>query len=413
VTVSVSDLERLGHVEAARGMRISDVECLLLSYRYPEAEVQRWSGGVLPGVTLALVRVTTDDGVVGLGETYAGNFAPEVTREIVRYFRPFLIGEDPSRIGELWHRCYSRTLFWGRYGITVSTLGAIESALWDLCGNATGKPVVELLGGSAHATLRRYASGGMEGDDEALRSEQQLAEGSGFSATKIRGGDSPEEDGRRARIAREALPAELGLALDAVQGSNPEPWDSDTAIRAGRELEPIGLIWFEEPCASTDPEGYAACRRALDIPIAGGESCTTIHEFRRFFELEALDIVQPDAAQAGGILEMRKIAAAAERSGVRMAVHSWLGAGSVMANYHVGFASPNCDWLEFPTQPNPFVEEMLAEPLEVEGGRVASPQHPGLGIRLPEGMAEKYAYEPGLHYHFEARRGPTRERRSE
>lgn len=404
MSLGLGEIEALGDVEGARGLTIADVECLLLSYEYPADQVQRWSGGILPGVTLAVVRVTTSDGLVGHGETYAGNFAPLAVRELVSVFRPWLIGRDPSRIWELWSECYSKMLFWGRSGIAVSTLGAVESALWDLVGKAVGRPVVDLLGGPCRATLPRYASGGMEASPDALANEQRLAAELGFRATKIRGGHGAAEDAALVAIAREALPDELGLALDAVQGSNPEPWSTEEALAAGKAIEEFSLLWLEEPCSADNLDGYVACRKQLDTPIAGGEVCTSIHEFNRFFERGALDIVQPDAAHAGGVLALRRIGALAARHGVRMAVHSWLGGGSIMANYHAGFASETCDWLEFPTQPNPFVEELLQEKLRVEDGFVHAPTAPGLGIDVTDETVERYPFRQGMHYMFQARR---------
>jgi L-alanine-DL-glutamate epimerase-like enolase superfamily enzyme len=401
------EIEELGTVADARGMRIVDVEPILLSYEYPPEDVQRWSGGSLPGVTVALARITSDDGTVGIGETYAGNFAPEVVRALILYYRELLVGRDPAEIGDLWRRCYSRSLYWGRFGIAISTLSAIESALWDLCGKAVGRPVVELLGGSAHGALPYYASGGMDATPDGLVAEQRAIAEAGFRAWKIRGGDGVGEDLAKAERARAAAGDGTGLALDAVQGSNPEPWSARQALAACRALDHLDLIWYEEPCASTDVQGYATCRRGCDTPIAGGESCTTVHELRPFFEAEALDIVQPDAAHVGGVLEGRKVCALAEQHGVTVAVHCWLGAGSLMANYHMGFASPNCRWLEYPIQPNPFVTEMMAAPLVVSEGRVQPPTAPGLGIDLPDGLVDRYPYRPGLRYHFEARSSAT------
>jgi L-alanine-DL-glutamate epimerase-like enolase superfamily enzyme len=394
----------VGTVREAAGMRVKDVECLLFSQAYPQDNLPRWSGGALTGATLALVRITTEDGLFGLGETYAGNFAPQVVKELVAWFAPLVCGKDPSEIAAIWQDVYSRILFWGRSGIAVSVLGAVELALWDLCGKAVGKPVVDLLGGSVHRSLPRYASGGLEQTDAELVVEMRLAGGLDFSAVKMRGGDTPESDAHRFAVARDALPDDMGLALDAVQGSAPVAWPIEHALALGREIEQYSPLWLEEPAAPTDFAGYARCRRELNIPIAGGETATTLEEFQAFFDHDALDIVQPDVSHTGGILRVRQVAVAAGAAGVKVAPHSWLGAGSVMGNYHLAFATPNAVWLEFPTQPNSFVSDLLAESLTVEGGRVSPPRLPGLGITLPDDFAERYPYRPGLHYHFEDRR---------
>lgn len=386
------------------GLTITAVEPVLLSYPYPEHDVQRWSGGTLAGVTAGLVRVRTVDGMTGVGETYAGTFAPGVVTALVQHFAPMVMGQDASRVVELIEGCYSAVLYWGRTGIAVSVLSALEAALWDLCGKAAGKPVLELLGGPCHERLPRYASGGMESGEAKLRAEQRGYAGEGYVATKIRGGTGLEDDYLKAALVREAIGPSVGLAVDAVQGSHPRPWGAAEAIEVGRRLQELDLLWFEEPCAALDIEGYVACRRALDVPIAGGESCTTAAELGRLVSAGALDIVQPDAAHIGGIVETLRAGDLAERAGLAAAVHAWAGGGCLMANYHAAFAMPSCRWLEFPTQPNPLITELLAEPLVVENGHVLAPTAPGLGLVLTPEIEEKYPYRPGNHYRFAERR---------
>lgn len=404
MTSTLADLDRLGRVDDAAGLRIARVEPVLLSYTFPSTDVQTWTGGTLPGITAGLVRITTADGMVGIGETYAGNYAPEVVRALVDYYAAFVVGEDASDVAGLWRKCYSRTLYWGRFGISISVLSAIEAALWDLVGKACGKPVHELLGGRQHDSLPRYASGGMDSEPAQLVAEQRRYRDEGYLASKIRGGLSPAADAAKAAAAKEALGPGVALAVDAVQGSNPNPWSADTAAAAAAMLGEVGVLWMEEPCGATDLEGYAQVRASSPVPIAGGESCTTVVELERYLRAGALDIVQPDAAHIGGVLECRKAAHLAERAGLPVAVHAWASGGSVMANYHAAFASPNCAWLEFPTQPNPLVAALMAEPLAVVDGRVLAPTLPGLGIELTPEIEAAFPYRPGHHYHFEERR---------
>jgi L-alanine-DL-glutamate epimerase-like enolase superfamily enzyme len=392
----------VGRVSGAEGLRVAEVEPVLLSHRY--AEEQSWSGGRLPGFTAGLVRVRSEDGLTGVGETYMGNFAPEVVLALVRYYSPFLVGRDASDIAGAWELCTARTRYWGRTGVSISVLSGIEAALWDLCGKAVGKPVVELLGGPAHDELSGYASGGMAGSLDELGAELAGYVERGFRAAKIRIGVSPEADDAKTEAARAALGPGLALAADAVQGSNPRPWSADEAIACGRRLERHDLAWFEEPCAATDIAGYAACRRALDIPIAGAESTTTVAELSRFLEADALDLAQPDASHIGGVLEARRAGALAEAHGVEVAMHAWGGGPCVMANVHAGFATPACRWLELPTNPNPLIEALLVEPLELDDGRLRAPRAPGLGVELTPELEERYPYQPGCHYHFQERR---------
>jgi L-alanine-DL-glutamate epimerase-like enolase superfamily enzyme len=404
VTHALADVNALGRVDAAAGLRIADVEAVLLSDEYGPDREQSWSGGRLPGFTAGLVRVRTHDGLDGVGETYMGNFAPEVVAALVRYYREFLVGRDASDIAALWELCTARTRYWGRTGASISVLSGIEAALWDVCGKAVGKPVFELLGGAAHDGVRAYASGGMHGSHDELRDELGGYLAQGYTAAKIRIGVSPEADAAKTGAARAALGPGVALAADAVQGSNPRPWSSREAIACGRELEAFDLAWFEEPCGATDVEGYVACRRAIDIPIAGAESTTTVAELRRFLDADALDVVQPDASHIGGVLEARRATALSEAHGAQVAMHAWGAGPCVMANLHVGFASPACRWMEIPTNPNPLVDELMVAPLELRDGVLAPPAAPGLGVELTPEIEARYPYRPGCHYHFEERR---------
>jgi len=400
-----SEVEAAGHVPGARGLVITEVEPILLSYQFPEDKPLAWSGGLLPGVTAGLVRIRTSDGISGLGETYAGQFAPEVVQELVRYYAPMLIGEDASDIAGLWRKCYSRTLYWGRTGIAVSVLSAIEAALWDLCGKAVGLPVHRLLSDSGPPSIDTYASGGMDADDDTLRREQEGYVAAGFRASKIRIGHSADEDEHKVEVASAALGPGIGLAADAVQGSNPNAWDAATAIEVGKRLEQYGLLWYEEPCAADDIAGYVECRRALDIPIAGGETRTTAKGFVELFAAGALDIVQPDAAHGGGILEALKVTHLAQAASVQTAMHAWSSGIGVMANVHVAFGAPVCRWIEYPTVGNPLVTDLLVEQLQVVNGALVAPTAPGLGVQLTEEVHERHQYVPRSHYQFGQRRG--------
>lgn len=398
-----ADVAQLGRITEAAGMRIANVEPVLLSYLYPASGVQAWSGGVLPGVTAVFARVTTEDGLDGIGETYAGNFVPEAAAALISSFASYLIGMDPSDITGIRDLCFSRTRYWGRGGLAVASFSAVESALWDLCGKALGKPVVDLLGGIAAQDVRSYASGGMEGDAESLSAEIQDDLEQGFRSVKIRTGVSPAADREKAAVARAAL-GDGELAVDAVQGSNPSPWTADQAIACGRDLADLNLIWFEEPCAAEDIDGYVACRRALDMPIAGGESVTTAAALRPYLSAGAFDIVQPDASFIGGILEARAAGALAGNYGTQVAMHAWGSGPCVMANIHAGLATASCRWLEIPANGNPLISDLLAEPLVVEDGKLRPPRSPGLGVRLTPEVAARYPYRPGAHYHMSERR---------
>ena len=373
-------------------MKITRVEPVLLSSK-PAREI-RWSGGVISTVHAALIQVHTDEGITGLGETYVGIFAPLAVKGIVEALEPLLIGEDPMNIAALYQRLVSKTLFWARVGAGISTIGAVEMALWDIAGKAVGKPVYELLGGAVHARLPLYASGGLEKPLEELVDEMRGYREEGLKAVKVRIGMDPARDLEKVRRVRDVIGEGMDLMVDAVQGHNPEPWTAAQAVRAGSALRELNLRWFEEPCAATDYAGYAHVRRHVSIPISGGESSTTIHEFRHFFDAGALDIAQPDVAHAGGIIECRKIATLAQSQGVEVAFHSWSSSVVLAGNYHLAFTLPNCKVLEYPTWGYPLRDALFVEPLQIEQGDLLPPSAPGLGVELRDEVREEFAFRP-------------------
>lgn len=371
-------------------MKITGLETVLLTAE--PSEPIRWSGGELRTVHASLIVVHTDEGITGLGETYTGIFAPKAVRGIVEALEPLVIGEDPTDVARLYQKMYSKTLFWARVGAGLSTIGAIETALWDILGKVRGEPVWKLLGGAVHDRLKLYASGGLEKPLEETVEEMKAYKRDGLRAVKVRIGMGFERDVKKLATVREALGNEIDLMVDAVQGHNPEPWTSAEAIRIGKAMEPLGLRWFEEPCAATDYEGYARVRSAVNIPISGGESSTSIFEFRNFFAAGALDIAQPDTAHSGGIQECRKIASLAQSHGVEVAFHSWASSVVIAPNYHLAFTTPNTSIVEYPTWGYPLRDELFTEPLDIRDGYLYPSKAPGLGVELTKEVREKYAF---------------------
>ena len=376
-------------------MRITDIELIPLSIRLTGDDIVRWSGGSMEVFTTTLVRVHTDEGMSGLGETYAGLFAPEVVRSIVEYYTPLLIGRDPTQPVSLTRKMVNRTLYWARNGVGVAVLGAIEVALWDIAGKAANLPVWKLLGGAHRERLMAYASGGLDQPLDSLQAEMRSHLKQGFKAVKIRVGHGPACDVPKVLAAREALGDDALLMVDAVQGHHPRAWTSAQALDVITRLEDCRLTWFEEPCRATDYEGYAHVRARTAIPIAGGESSTTIHDFRRFFDASALDIAQPDPTFTGGIGTCREVALLAESHGLRIVPHVWGSGVCLMSNLHMAFSVPNCDMIEIPVQNNPLRDALLVEPLKLEDGEVALPTSPGIGVELGPELTAQHPYIKG------------------
>ncbi|OCT12562.1 hypothetical protein A8709_32620 [Paenibacillus pectinilyticus] len=382
-------------------MKITAVKPILVSAPYAtpdDAErVLCLQTGYRPAV---FVKVETDEGMYGLGETYAGVYAPEAAKAHIEQMAHDWIGQNPFSILELIDRARVANYYMGRMGITQAFLSGMEMALWDLKGKALGVPVYELLGGKVHNQIKAYASGGNNKPFSELEEEMLGYVNQGYGAVKIRINLLKDLDAIEEKVAfcRSVLGAEVGLAVDACQGLAKYPWPVKTAIEVSRRLEAYNLLWIEEPAEVTNYEGFAEIRRQTNVPVAGGETVTSLVEAEAYLKAEALDLFQPDAAVIGGLASFRRIAQMCERKFIPIAVHAWCGGVGIMGNFHAAFASRNCTILELSNVPNPLRNEMMIEPLKFENGCIQAPTLPGLGVHLPEDLEEKYPYIPGSVY---------------
>jgi galactonate dehydratase len=363
----------------------------------------------------ALIEIHTDGSHIGIGESYAGYFCPELVPLAVEYYRPILLGVDvlQTDIHTLWRRMFLCENFWGRVGFGPAVLSGIEAALWDLKGKLLGLPVHELLGGRCHERLPAYATGGPSNwPPDKLKAKVDFYLELGFRAFKVGAGYYDSETGSavpapstsavvaqeasKARLLREHVGPEIGILIDGHMG-NPmgDAWDLPTARAVLRALEPYDLLFFEEPLPYTDPWSYAELRRSTSIPIAGGECLTTLAEFRQFADLGAFTIAQPDAAWVGGLLEFVRIARMFDGRGARIATHSWGAGVAQMQNIHAGFASPNTTILEIPPAAGALHTELWGEAFVMRDGYIYPPNQPGLGVRLTDAIKARFPFVPG------------------
>ena len=376
-------------------MKITHLEPILLTVDMPLERPLRWSGGEATSINCALVRVHTDNGITGLGDCYGSGFiAGEATAELFKLFGRFLQGKDPRDVAGCFESMYRPILYWGRSGLAVAAASAVENALWDIAGKAANQPTYRLLGGLCHEKLPVYASGGLEQPLDDLKAEMKTHLASGFRAVKMRIGVNLKHDLERVAACREVLGADVKLMADAVMGHNPKPWTAAEAIREAKALEPYDLFWLEEPCFAADYDGYTHVRQNTSIPISGGESSCMRYEFRHFFDRQALDVAQPDACQAGGILECQKIAAMADAYGVKVAPHAWGTSVTVAANLAWAFVTPNTVIAEYPTWHFPLTDMLFVEKPRIEDGYIYPPTTSGLGVELPKKLEETYRYRP-------------------
>lgn len=390
-------------------MKITDVQTHLLTGPCtldPYLSKARWVRSA------AFIEIHTDDGLIGLGETYAGYFCPEVVPEIVNFFKPILLGQDVDDIPELWQRMYHCGNFWCRVGLGVIVLNGIEAALWDLKGKMENKPVCELLGGCQHSTLPAYATGGPSNyPQDELAGTIEYYMSLGFKGVKLGAGSledgvgfkvasepaaAADFEGAKMAFVRERFGSDLRVMLDGHMGNSPDvTWTLETAKAVMTAVEQYDLFFFEEPLHYTDPWGYADLCKSTTVPIAGGECLTAAYEWRVFVERDAFDIGQPDASFTGGLSEFMRVCHMLAEHDRRVATHSWGAGGSFMQNLHCGFAAPNTVILEVAPAYGPLHSEIVGDSFVMKDGEVLPPEKPGLGIELTEETKKMFPFAPG------------------
>ena len=388
--------------ERAESVKIRSVKCILLSAPYATAgDVERIYHLPSGYRAAAILRIDTEDGLYGLGEPYAGSYAPFVVREITNQIAELLIGLSPLDSQACILRLQHAVRYWGRLGIAQGVVGAVEMALLDIHGKVAGLPAYELLGGRTATSLPVYASGGNDKPADELREEMEGYAAAGYAAVKIRINNLSEQQIlEKVTLCHEVLRGRLRLAVDAVQSNVHEPWSLKQAQRYAAMLEPFDLLWLEEPLPPADLEGLHALRNSTSIPIAGGETATSVEEVQHYLRAEAIDVLQPDASVIGGMRNFVQAGTLAAASEVHLAVHVWCGGVGHMANYHAAFATPSCRFLELSSVPNPLRDALLVEPWKLSDGQLSLPATRGLGVQLTSEVEEEFAFREGTQYRF-------------
>ena len=323
-----------------------------------------------------LVRVTSDDGLVGWGEPQSALVAHIVGQIVRELVAPALIGEDPFDRVRLRDRIYDFTRDRGHdAGFMVDAISACDIALWDLVGQAVGKPVWQLLGGSYHDTLPCYVSGVPATSGEERIDKIREWTDKGFTRIKISLGFGVREDVGIVREIREAFGDTIELYVDAHWA-----YTTDEAIALARQFEKLDVGFMECAINAEDIASQSALAEAVDLPIALGEEYRTRYHFKERILQRAFDLAQPDIGRLG-ITEGKRVTELCDTFGLAVAPH--IGAGMsiyTMATLHVAAASPNLRVVEFqPTQVGavgPYFTPVVA-PVE---GAYAIPSAPGLGV---------------------------------
>jgi D-galactarolactone cycloisomerase len=365
-------------------VRISEIEVVNLYARYPDGKGFRYAGGQVTGRVSTVVRVITENGIVGLGASYA---YPDIVRIIINnHLKPHLLGCDPREVERLWEQMYSLTRWYGRKGAAMSALGALDIAFWDLRAKSIGKPLYAVLGGT-RGNVPAYASGLFWQDDvRRLQDEAERYRNLGFRRVKTRLGHSESYDVAALQAIRQGVGRDGDILVD---GSH--RYTLETAEKIGRVLEREKVFWFEEPFPPEDIDSYCALRGKLKLPLAAGENDFGLQGFREMLRAGALGVAQPDACRAGGITECLRIGRMAAEMGVPIGTHTWSDAVALIANAHFVAAIPNGLTVEIDQTGNPFIDALLREPLEIRDGLLQLPEGPGLGIELDEQVLQSLA----------------------
>jgi L-alanine-DL-glutamate epimerase-like enolase superfamily enzyme len=386
-------------------MRIKTVQAWWVRIPIEASRQHRSDFGRLTTFDAAILRIETDDGVVGWGEgknaagsagTYAG-----LVHLLNHELAPRLIGLDPTNITDIWEMLYNGVRHesaskaghampeLSRRGLSVAAISAVDIALWDILGKSLGVPVWTLLGGRKADRLPAYASGGWESAENIGDQLQSYIAAGGFKSVKMRVGamdGAPLVSAERVRAARKSLGPSVELMVDA-HGT----YTVSEAKRFIQLIQDCDLAWFEEPVIADDKPGMAEVRMSGNVPIAAGESEATRFAFRDLAMLRAADIFQPDPAFCGGITEAMRISAIASAFNLRFAPHLWAGAPCFFSGLHLCAASPASFVIEYSLGANPMIHELVEETISVKDGMIEIPDKPGLGFTINERVVEAHA----------------------
>ena len=362
------------------------------------------------------VQLTTDDGIVGVGEAYVATVGPHLVADmLVDVADRHLVGRSPFDVEAFWRRAYGSGYALRPDPTLCGVLSALEMACWDIIGKATGRPVYDLLGGRVHEGLRSYTYLYPEGGDAYdpldgpnLNSDPDLAAEAavragemGFTAVKFDpAGPYSVYDGRQPSLERLDLSVRytrasreaVGDRADLLFGTHGQ-FTPSGALRLARRLEAYDPLWFEEPVPPDDLEGMARVAAGTTIPVATGERLTTVSEFAAVLRAGAASILQPDLGRSGGILQGKKLASVGEVHPALLAPRCYCGPVVAAANIALATSSPNFLILESIDRWDGFHADLLQSPIRWEDGMVIPSTEPGLGGVLDVDVARAHPYE--------------------
>ena len=381
-------------------MRITNVELFVLKsqglYNNPDSAEEP-----LGPTYLGIVKVSTDAGICGYSDmetcasvakacVEAPRWSQEEGMECFDGLASLLVGENPLEVERLWYRMYRGSIYYGRRGVAIQAISAIDIALWDICGKFYQQPIHILLGGKWRDKVRAYASTLFRPTPEAMTDAAKAYLDEGFTAVKFGWGifgKDARRDVKLVEAARRALGDHNDLLVDTgwfVERTAKE------AIRTVKSIEQFQPFLVEELLHPEDYDGYAQVARSVDTRIACGEQEATEWGFQRLIEQGGIDVLQPDLTRCGGFTVARKIVHMAERANRLVIPHSWSSDLLTAASLHLCAFQRRAEFVEFSTSQGPLSRMLAKEPLRMIDGYIRVPDAPGLGVEVNDAVIHQY-----------------------
>ncbi len=385
-------------------MKIKSVRSFLLSFPFAAPIKLPFYGGerTILKRDAMLIRIETEKGLIGWAPGPGSEIAHESVKRVIA---PFLEGRtlvDPDALRVQFLKTPQATLELGK------VYCAVEVALYDLAAKDRGVPLSEVIGGRVRDRIRLYGSAGMYMPPEGYAREAAGIQKLGFKAYKMRPALGPEKDQETVRLMREAVGPDFDLMVDAHSWwrMGDLSYSQETVERLAGEMSEYNIAWLEEPMPPDDHEAYARLKAKDLVPLASGEHEQSEERFLDLIQCDAVDYVQMDVCCQGGFAMGRRVFREIEREKLKFAFHSWGTALEVVAAAHLGICWPETvvEWLEYPVYssealetmyPFPLAAEVLADPLQIDGGDLIVGREPGLGVTIDESVIDRYPWIDG------------------
>jgi L-alanine-DL-glutamate epimerase-like enolase superfamily enzyme len=386
-------------------VRITDVEAFVLDTGKDYASATE--AGEAPGVRfLSLLKVTTDEGIVGWSDVET---QPHVGKAVVEAppggqvgfesLRRALVGEDPLERERLWQKMYRYLAYYGRQGVGMQMMSGADIALWDIAGKAYGRPLWALLGAKYRDRVKAYASTLFRPTPDGMKRAVASYLEQGFRAIKFGWGAFGQDlarDVALVKAAREEAGPDIDLMVDAgwygVSYTDPfRPRSLRDWLRLVPALEELGVFWLEDFLHPEDLAGYARiAERTTTLRIAAGEQAAGVAEFERLADVGKVDVLQPDLSRCGGLTVARQVADLALRREIDCAPHAWLTDLLATASLHLNAYLMNSLYLEYNVSASPALKELCGNRIQMVDGCVPVPDGPGLGVEVNEEVVARF-----------------------